>query len=211
MSGFTDDHFKLLNLQEIEQREKEIEQAKVSDFLDADGEIDTNKILERGYLIQAFTFENGKITNFKLSNGDKYPFGKSGHVYMIQAENGLIKIGASTNVKGRLNLRALLEEYLDRFGDDMRLNHQNVGHIQGMVTDIGRLVERIARIQNQTALTVAEIQLLNVRLSDLIVKYVEHDKLENFYRELDEALGLPAGQPRQITAPGGNGNNSSVA
>jgi len=108
-------------------------------------------------------------------------------------------------------LRALLEEYLDRFGDDMRLNHQNVGHIQGMVTDIGRLVERIARIQNQTALTVAEIQLLNVRLSDLIVKYVEHDKLENFYRELDEALGLPAGQPRQITAPGGNGNNSSVA
>ena len=27
MSGFTDDHFKLLNLQEIEQREKEIEQA----------------------------------------------------------------------------------------------------------------------------------------------------------------------------------------
>jgi len=102
MSGFTDDHFKLLNLQEIEQREKEIEQAKVSDFLDADGEIDTNKILERGYLIQAFTFENGKITNFKLSNGDKYPFGKSGHVYMIQAENGLIKIGASTNVKGRL-------------------------------------------------------------------------------------------------------------
>ncbi len=69
-------------------------------------------------------------------------------------------------------MRALLQEYLDRFPDGQPLPVQDIERVLDMVDAVARLVERISRIMNQTALTQAEVQLLQVRIVDLLVKYV---------------------------------------
>ena len=69
-------------------------------------------------------------------------------------------------------MRALLQDYLGRFGDGVQLPALEIERIMSMVETVSRLVERIARIMNQTALTAAEVQLLQVRIVDLLVKYV---------------------------------------
>jgi hypothetical protein len=70
-------------------------------------------------------------------------------------------------------MRALLQDYLDRYADGVSLPAKEIGRIYELIEAIGRLVERIARIFNQPALTQAELQLLQARLSDLLVKYVD--------------------------------------
>lgn len=57
-----------------------------------------------------------------------------------------------------LLMRALLQEYLDRFDDNKRLPFEDIERIFGMVEAIGRLVERIAKILASTALTQVDIQ-----------------------------------------------------
>lgn len=70
-------------------------------------------------------------------------------------------------------MRALLQDYLGRFGDGVALPAMEIERIMGMIETISRLVERIARILNTTALTAAEVQLLQARIVDLLVKYVD--------------------------------------
>ncbi len=70
-------------------------------------------------------------------------------------------------------LRALLQDHLERFPDGVPLEVSEIGCVMAMVDAVARLVERISRIVNQTALTAAEVQLLQVRLADLVVKYVD--------------------------------------
>ncbi len=69
-------------------------------------------------------------------------------------------------------LRALLQDYLERFPDGVPLDVSEIGRVMDMVDAVARLVARISRIMNQTALTQAEVQLLQVRIVDLLVKYV---------------------------------------
>ena len=69
-------------------------------------------------------------------------------------------------------LRALLQDYLERFPDGVPLPIKDIERVLDMVDAVARLVERISRIMNQTALTQAEVQLLQVRIVDLLVKYV---------------------------------------
>ncbi len=70
-------------------------------------------------------------------------------------------------------MRALLQDYLGRYPDGVALPAMEIERIMGMIETISRLVERIARILNTTALTVAEVQLLQARIVDLLVKYVD--------------------------------------
>jgi len=70
-------------------------------------------------------------------------------------------------------MRALLQDYLSRFPDGVKLPVQEIERIMSMVETVSRLVERIARILNTTALTAAEVQLLQARIVDLLVKYVD--------------------------------------
>ena len=70
-------------------------------------------------------------------------------------------------------LRALLQDYLERFPDGVPLPIKDIERVLDMVDAVARLVERISRIVNQTALTQAEVQLLQVRIVDLLVKYVD--------------------------------------
>lgn len=97
---------------------------------------------------------------------------------------------APGDLTGELALmRALLQDYLERFPDTAPLSLENIQHIYEMLESIGRTVERIARILNQTALTQAEVQFLKARLVDLAVKYVDNSRRDAFFAELSAAFG----------------------
>lgn len=85
--------------------------------------------------------------------------------------------------------RALLQDYLNRFGEDVALPMTSIKHINDMVEQIGKTVERISRILNQTALTQAEVQVLQVTIADLLLRYMDDpDQRIAFLGELRKAL-----------------------
>ena len=87
-------------------------------------------------------------------------------------------------------MRALLQDYLERFGEHLALRAEDIQFLAGLVEQVGRLVERISRIHNATALTQAELQLLQARLADLLVQYVaDPDARRRFLDELRAAVG----------------------
>jgi hypothetical protein len=91
-------------------------------------------------------------------------------------------------------MRALLQDYLDRFGDGSRLAYDDIERLFSMMDSIGRLVERIAKMLNATALTQAEVQYLQVRIVDLLRIYVpDADQRTRFLGELAESIGIHAG------------------
>lgn len=85
-------------------------------------------------------------------------------------------------------LRALLQDYLERFEEAIPMKYENIGHVYDMVDSIGRTVERISRMLNQTALTVADLQFIQSRIPDLLIKYIDDPNkrlefLEEFRRD----------------------------
>ena len=88
-------------------------------------------------------------------------------------------------------MRALLQEYLDRFGDGDRLPYDDIARIFNMVEAISRLVERIAKVLATTALTQAEVQYLQARIVDLLSTYVpDPSKRAEFVAELAASFGV---------------------
>lgn len=85
-------------------------------------------------------------------------------------------------------MRALFQDYLSRFDDGVPLPADDIERLYAMLDTIGKLVERISRILNSTALTAAEVQYLQARLADLITQYVEVDKRERFLDELQRVV-----------------------
>ncbi len=69
-------------------------------------------------------------------------------------------------------MRALLQDYIDRFEDGMPLGADDIGRMYAMVDGIGKTVERIAKILAMTALTQAELQLLQVTLIDALSEFI---------------------------------------
>jgi hypothetical protein len=63
-------------------------------------------------------------------------------------------------------MRALLQEYIDRYPTETPLPAQEIERIFGMVEAISRIVERIAKILTSTALTQADLMLLQAVLVD---------------------------------------------
>ena len=98
-------------------------------------------------------------------------------------------------------MRALLQDYLDRFPDGTPLPAKEIARVMEWIETIGRLVERIARILSTTALTSAEVQLLQARIVDLLVKYVD-DPAQRlaFLDELGATVGDDSGHARPVLA-----------
>lgn len=87
-------------------------------------------------------------------------------------------------------LRALLEDYLNRFDDNLDPTGADITLIYNMVDNIGKLVERIAKILAMTALTQAELQLLQVTLIDAIREFIpEPERQRAFVSRIGFALG----------------------
>ena len=85
--------------------------------------------------------------------------------------------------------RAFLEEFLDKVTEGP-VSAKTTDHIFAMTESISRLVERITRMLNQTAITQMDIHYLQTILTDLILKYIDDpSKRIEFLAELRSAFG----------------------
>lgn len=85
--------------------------------------------------------------------------------------------------------RAFLEEFLDKVTEGP-VTAKTTDHIFAMTESISRLVERITRMLNQTAITQMDIHYLQTILTDLIMKYIDDpNKRSEFMAELRSAFG----------------------
>ena len=101
--------------------------------------------------------------------------------------------------------RAFLQDFLERLSD-APINQKTRDHVFDMIESVGKLVERISRILNQTALTQSELQFLQARLVDLVIKYIDDpNKQAAFLGELRASVGsdrlgsVRSGEPALIT------------
>lgn len=87
-------------------------------------------------------------------------------------------------------MRGLLQDYLERFQESIPLKYENTQHVFDMIESISRTVERISRMLNQTALTVADLQFIERRLPDLLIKYIDDpNKRLEFLAEFQRDVG----------------------
>jgi len=87
-------------------------------------------------------------------------------------------------------LRALTDEYLARFEDGIPLKAGDIQILRDLLESVGRMVERIAKIRNSTALTAAEVTVLKTQIADWIVKYVPDDRRAAAINELRRNIGI---------------------
>ncbi len=98
--------------------------------------------------------------------------------------------------------RAFLQNFLERL-TDQPIDVKTTNHVFDMTEAISRLVERITRMLNQTAVTQMEITFLQATITNLIVKYIDDpDKRIDFVAELRSAFGADrqSNRPASITA-----------
>lgn len=89
-------------------------------------------------------------------------------------------------------IRALLQDYLERFVEGQPMSVKEIQPILDMVERIGTMVERIARIMMATALTQAELQVLQAIFADLVIRYIDDPaKREQFVLDFQAALPAP--------------------
>lgn len=88
-------------------------------------------------------------------------------------------------------MRALLQDYLERFPDGQTLSLSGIKDIYGMVDSITGTVKRISDILNSTSLTMAEVQYLQARIADVTPRYIpDADERKRYLAEL--------AQPRSV-------------
>ena len=97
---------------------------------------------------------------------------------------------APANLMGELAVqRAFLQDFLGKL-TDQPIDVKTTNHVFDMTEAIGRLVERITRMLNQTAVTQMEIAFLQATITNLIVKYIDDpNKRLEFVAELRTAFG----------------------
>jgi hypothetical protein len=87
-------------------------------------------------------------------------------------------------------MRALLQEYMERYPTGQTLPALEIERIFGMIREISQLVKRIADILNSTALTQADLRLLQVVLIDEFAD--EPDRLARILGRLGQVSKQPA-------------------
>ena len=107
---------------------------------------------------------------------------------------------APANLMGELAIqRAFLQDFLGKL-TNQPIDQKTANHVFDMTEAIGRLVERITRMLNQTAVTQMEITFLQATITNLIVKYIDDpNKRLEFVAELRSAFGSDR-QPSGVAA-----------
>ena len=97
---------------------------------------------------------------------------------------------APASLMGELAVqRAFLQDFLGKI-TDQAIDVKVTQHVFDMTDAISRLVERISRMLNQTAITQMEITFLQATITNLIVKYIDDPtKRIEFVAELRAAFG----------------------
>jgi hypothetical protein len=95
--------------------------------------------------------------------------------------------------------RVLFANYLARFQQGIVPTAGDIQAMMNWLGEIGRTVERIVKMKNDTALTAAEVTFLAARLTDVVGRYVpEPDRQLAFVNEV--FAGLQTESIRTITA-----------
>lgn len=100
--------------------------------------------------------------------------------------------------------RALFAQHLNAF-QDKTLTAFDIGFLMSWSAEIGRMVERIVKMRNETALTAAEVALIAARIPDVVTRYI-HDpiKQQQFVADLFSAVGTtPTADTRQARISAG--------
>lgn len=88
--------------------------------------------------------------------------------------------------------RALFADYMSRFKVGVSLTAGDINMLMQWGSEIGRMVERIVKMRNETALTGAELSLLAARIADVVTRYVDDpDEQRAFVRDIFTGLGQP--------------------
>ena len=86
--------------------------------------------------------------------------------------------------------RAFLQDFLSKLAGEDKIDVATTNHVFDMTDAISRLVERISRMLNQTAITQMEITFLQATITNLIVKYIDDPTRRiEFVAELRSAFG----------------------
>ena len=95
-------------------------------------------------------------------------------------------------------MRALLQDYLERYADGVKMPAAEIERVFGMIETITKLVERATKILNTTALTQAEVMLMQTKIVDLLIKYVPNpDDRIKFVDELQQSIGAAGGDSQR--------------
>lgn len=92
--------------------------------------------------------------------------------------------------------RGLLSNYLARF-DTTTPQASDIAFMMTWLGDIGRTVERIVKMRNETALTKVEMAFIAARIADVVAAYIhDPDTQQRFIAELLGVTGrVPADAP----------------
>lgn len=69
-------------------------------------------------------------------------------------------------------MRALLQDYLDRFWEGELLKGEHISYLFDMLEQVSKQVERMVKLMNETALTQAELEYIKVRMADELPNYI---------------------------------------
>jgi hypothetical protein len=98
--------------------------------------------------------------------------------------------------------RAFFEAFLDSVNDDPEnISNEAREHAVLILNHIGKTVERIERIRNSNALTVAELRLYEAKLGAAIGNYLTDPATRGaFLRDVAAILSGPESKPRTVEA-----------
>jgi hypothetical protein len=90
-----------------------------------------------------------------------------------------------------LLMRATIQETLENCVDED--GKIKVATLQSQLAKLVSMVETITNIRNTTAVTAAELTLVQIRITDLFRKYVPENKQDAFLMELEQLFGIFGG------------------
>lgn len=97
--------------------------------------------------------------------------------------------------------RGLFQEFIARYPDGVPLDLRAIKGAAGLLHDIGVWVERINRVENDTALTAAEVDVLRALMASIIIEFVPEDRRQDAIDRLRQALTPgPAHRPDSGTS-----------
>jgi hypothetical protein len=96
--------------------------------------------------------------------------------------------------------RALFSTYIERFQEGSLLTAGDINMLMQWTEGISRMVERIVKMRNDTALTGAEVTFLVARMNDVITKYIAPEKQQAFIDELFNGFVPAASNTPKLTS-----------
>lgn len=113
----------------------------------------------------------------------------------------MVATGDPTDLLPELQVqRALFAEYINRFDEYTRLTAEDIHRMMNWSESIGRMVERIVKQQNETALTAAEIRYLQARIVDTVRHFIDDTSTQQaFIRALFGVTGDAPADARVIS------------